>query len=253
MKKLILLLIIMTSLNVFSQTGPIIGIGGSYNSTWIFFPNAYGNVAFDNTKPKNYIPSYGYDDMLKVGWNFKEGFGIRAEIGNSVQNQKFQNKNPKIYSTRDVQMNYTQIPVMLFFSSKRKNIAVHFMFGPQIGTLKSAAQTNITAKWDTTKHTLSKQIAFNYDKFKQQNITDRYNKTDILVVFDFGFDIYITHRLFLSLGLRIHGSLRDINKSDWQDLPDPIHGVSNLDYFASRNIYGGVNASLNYALTKWHK
>ena len=50
-----------------------------------------------------------------MGQNFVDVLGIKAEIGYSIQNQKYDNTSTN--STKDVQLKYLQIPVMLRLST----------------------------------------------------------------------------------------------------------------------------------------
>ncbi len=236
MKRIIYLLFIfitISSVNLFGQRGTTIGIDGSYNSTWIFWPNAYGITQFDNTKMKYYTPSYGYEYSLSIGQNFVDVLGIKAEIGYSTQNQKYDNTSTN--STKDIQLKYLQVPVMIRLCTKGDHFLLHFMFGPQFGFLSSAEQANVKMN----------DLAYEPGI---KTITERYNKMDMQGIVDLGCDVYLTDRLLLDLGIRLHGSLKDINKSDWQ-----FTNNNSFDYHASKNVYGGINIGLTYALHNWYK
>lgn len=248
MKRLsfLLLFLLLITLNVFSQRGTNIGINGSFNSTWVFWPNAYGIKQFINTKPAYYKPSYGYDASFALGHNFGDIVGVRAEIGTSSQNQKLE--NTKDTSTRDISLKYLQIPIMLRLASTGQRVKIHIMLGPQFGFISSADQTNTTLKGINTSDVVIKDYqGKEVDYFKTENIKDRYNKMDLLAVIDLGLDIFLTDKLLLNLGVRVHTSLKDINKNDWKfnDSPD-------VDYNGSRNVYGGVNVGLTYSLKNWY-
>ena len=240
---MIFILMLFYSANVFCQRGTTVGVDGSFNSTWIAYPNAYGVEDFDNTKLKYYKPSYGDDFSLSIGQNFVDVLGIKAEIGYSTQNQDYDNS--KANSTRDLKLNYFQIPVMLRLSTHGQHVMYHLMFGPQFGILSSAKQTNVTDKGkDTTVTNYANVVVY---KPGMNSITDRYNKLDILGVVDLGCDIYLTDKLLLNVGIRLHASFKDINSSDWQYQNSP-----GFSYSASRNLYGGINVGLTYALKNWY-
>jgi hypothetical protein len=232
--------------NAYCQRGTTVGIDGSFNSTWIFWPNAYGIKEFKNTKTSYYVPSYGQDFSFSIGQNFVNIFGIKAGIGMNTLNQKF--NNTVEHSKRDLQLKYLEIPVMLRLATPGEHLILHLMLGPQFGFLTSASQTNMTVNDISVNNlTIKNSDGKTVDYFKTKDIKDRYNSLDILGVIDLGCDIYLSDKFLLNIGLRLHGSINDINKSDWKILsPD-------VDYYSSRNLYGGVNVGLTYALHNWYK
>jgi len=242
MKKLyfvLIALLVINSVNVFSQRGTTIGINGSYNSTWILWPNDYGIKEFINTKTSYYVPSYGYDIALSLGHNFVKVLGIKAEIGLNSLNQKY--KNTVDNTTRDLNLKYMEIPVMLRLATPGKHFVIHLMAGPQFGILMSANQTNITVN-GADVNTLGSY----YKNFQTKDIKDRYNHNDLMGIVDLGFDVFLSEKVLLNVGFRIHGSSKDINKTDWQIFSRDV------DYFSSRNVYGGVNIGLTWALNNWY-
>ena len=165
--------------------------------------------------------------------------GIKAEIGTASLNQKYDNNVSN--TKREIQLNYMEIPVMLRLATPGKHFAIHLMAGPQFGFLMSAKQKNITVNGTDVN-----SLGSYYKDFQTKDIKDRYNKNDLLGVVDLGFDIFLSEKVLLDVGFRFHGSFKDINNSNWKILnPD-------VDYYASRNAYGGINIGLTWAMNNWY-
>ena len=242
MKKLYLVLIallVINSFNVFSQRGTTIGVNSSFNSTWILWPNAYGIKEFKNTKSSYYVPSYGYDAGISIGHNFVKVWGIKAEISMNSMDQKYNNTVDN--TKREIHLKYLEIPVMLRLATPGKHFAIHLMAGPQFGFLMGADQTNITVNGADVN-----SLGSYYKDFQTKDIKERYNKNDMLGVVDLGFDIFLSEKFLLNVGFRVHGSLKDINNSDWKIISQDV------DYYSSRNLYGGVNIGFTWALNNWY-
>ncbi len=249
MKRYILIFIsaiLLNTLNVFSQRGPIIGVGGSVNSVWVLYPNAYGYSEYAHYKFSNYKSTMGGDMYLAFNQNFNDVFGIKVELKSSTQGQKFESTDNDTVSSKDIKSKYIQIPVMVRIASTGEHFKVHFLAGPQFGFLKSVAQSNVVFKGESN-FPGNKYIIKNNDNkefpLNETDITDRYKKMDLLLTAELGFDIFIIDKLFVNLGFRLHYGLTDINDKDWQ-FPDK----NNVTYNHSRNIYGGVTFGINYIL-----
>jgi hypothetical protein len=246
---LLLGLLILNSINVFSQKGGTIGINGSYNSTWIGWCNAYGIDELDNTKMKHYIPSFGYDVSASLGYNFVDVLGVRAEVGISSQNQKWENKDNK--SSIDVNLNYVQIPLMVRFATPGDNFKFHLMLGPQFGFLTGAKQTNfkLNGKSDKIVYAYNGYLPSDKKIFEpgKEDIKERYNQTDLLAMLDLGIDMALDDYIMMNISLRVHAGLGDINAKDWQ-----FKETEKVDYYSSRNLYGGINIGFIYLLKHWY-
>ena len=73
-----------------------------------------------------------------------------------------------------------------------------------------------------------------------EDIKDRYNSMDFMLVVDAGMDIKLTEKLFINVGFRISYGLIDINAEEWQ--------LENYDgiYESSHNFTAGITAGFNF-------
>ena len=243
MKKILLTLVFVTGvtiLNLQAQKGKevVFGVGGAITSTWIMNQSFYGEPEVD------YAPKMGGAGSFNLGYNFDPHITVCTEIQFSLQGQKYdgkQNINGTVYKLeRNINLNYLNIPLLFKYSFGTGNTKFRFLAGPQIGILVNATQDykRDGIKQGTKVYDLN-GIDFITD---EDNIKDRYEKTDFSLVLDFGADIHLSDQFFVSAGLRGNYGLTEINAAPYR--------IPNLDgdYTASHNAWGGLYVSINYKL-----
>lgn len=205
-----------------------VGFGGSINSVWIINQNIYGGPEID------YAPTLGGNIMLAAGYNFTPKSGLRLEPAYSWQGQSYEGDQTidgtKYTATRDVRLNYFLIPVLYRYTTGAGNTKFNLMVGPQLGFLLDANQEYLR---DGVKVE---------DPAGKEEIKDRFNSLDIMLVADVGAQISLTADWFMTAGFRVAYGLTDMNAEDWQ--------LENLDgvYEASKNFTAGITIGINYKI-----
>lgn len=169
----------------------------------------------------------GYQYGISVGYNFSNKFAIEAEwIIASKQGQNFvDNRFSKLYIDGVIDLQYTQVPVMLKYKISRlskltkKPVALNLVGGIAYSRLRSAS------------------ITLNEDKI--DNAEELFSQNQLGLILAVEYDIYLHKYMFLSLGVRggFYGDTKYF-KTIGQDVP------------RTYDMLLGVNASLNFQLPK---
>lgn len=210
-----------------------IGIGASLNSVWILNQNMYGLPEID------YEPTVGTGFMLAGGYNFTPKSGLQLELAYSRQGQDYegdQSIDGTTYNaSRDVNLKYFLVPVLYRYTDGKGKSKFNLMAGPQLGYLLSAKQS-----W-TGEPPLPPYEIGGENVFKE-DIKDRFNSLDIMMVADIGAQIPISEDWFITAGFRVTYGLMDINAEEWQ-----IKNKSG-EYNASKNFTAGITIGFNYKI-----
>jgi len=238
MKKSLSILIIVfffTSGTLMSQKQLYFGLAGTGLSSVITNQNNYG-LDFE----MDYKVTFGGSGNVNIGFDFNQHAGLKLEIGFAKLGQRYEDIHDDTVYTRNVKLNYLQIPLMFKYRTGGEVARFYVMAGPQFNLLLSASQEylknevffNDTVPGNWTKPEL----------IGEETITDRYNSLDIMARIDLGVDINVASNLFLNVGLTMAYGLMDINATDWQ-IKDHTG-----NYNPSHNVYGGINFGINYVL-----
>lgn len=228
-------------------TGPLVaqkqlyfGLSGTGLSSVITNQNNYG-LDFE----MDYKPTFGGSGNVNVGFDFNNHVGIKLEIGFAKLGQKYADThmiNDTNYEyTRNIKLNYLQIPLLFKYQSNGEVAKFYMMVGPQFNLLLSASQVYLKQDLTYDDYMTVDNLPV---KIGEEKITDRFNSLDIMARFDLGVDIHVASNLFVNVGLTMAYGLMDINNSNTQN---PLNNPD-YDYHASHNIYGGVNFGINYVL-----
>lgn len=225
-------------------TGPLMsqkqlyfGIAGTAQNTWITNQNNYGLPFTMDSKI-----TFGGSGNVNIGFDFDKHIGLKLEIGYSKLGQNYSDTRGDSTYSRNIKVNYLQVPLLFKYRTNGKVARFYFLVGPQFNFLLSATQKY-------TKNDKDYDITFQPPKWPktivigQSTITDRFTSPDIMARLDLGADISLGEHLFLNIGLTMAYGLMDINASDFR-IPD----YSSNTYNASHNIYGGINVGINYVL-----
>ncbi len=238
MKKTLTLLLFVTLLGIgplMSQKQLYFGLSGTGLSSVITNQNNYG-LPFE----MDYKLTFGAGGNVNIGFDFSKHAGLKLEIGFAKLGQKYEDNYKDTAYTRNVKLNYLQIPLMFKYRTGGEKAQFYLMAGPQFNILTSATQEYLKGG-KIFNDPVSGEWA-EPQTYGQESITDRYNSLDILGRLDIGTDITLASNLFLNIGLSLGYGLMDINADDWQ-IKDHTG-----NYNASHTIYGGLNLGLNYRI-----
>jgi opacity protein-like surface antigen len=238
MKKLLAALtiaLLFSTGSLMAQKQLYFGGAGTFLSSVIINQNNYG-LPFE----MDYDVTMGGSGNVNIGFDFNKNLGLKMEIGWAKLGQKYSDTYKDTVYTRNVKLNYLQIPLLFKFRAGGDVAKFYLNVGPQFNILLSASQKYYK------NDSIFTESGINWNKptlIGEETITDRYNTLDIMARLDLGVDINLTQNLFLNLGFVFAYGLMDINATDWQ-IPD----YSSNTYNASHNAYGGFNIGINYAL-----
>ncbi|MCH8904576.1 MAG: hypothetical protein IIA45_11755 [Bacteroidetes bacterium] len=203
--------------------GFYVGASASANSTWIINQNTYDN--FDGYELA-YMPDFGMSHEVTAGYNFTDMFAIEtAWIIKSYQGQKYEDLIKYKNVTREVDLEYTKVPILLKFKAAKlggKNLrpsSFNLSLGMYIGRLQYVEIT--------TNNSISNEV------------NERFN------LYDYGFAFGLEReRLFrynwsYSYGFNAHLGLVDINA--------PTYAVHD-ELGQSFNALGGLKVGLKYMI-----
>jgi hypothetical protein len=223
--------------SLMAQSQLYFGIAGSGLGTVITNQNNYG-LPFE----MDYAFTMGGSGNVNVGFDFNKNLGLKLEIGWAKLGQKYEDTYWDTIYTRNVKLNYLQIPLMFKFRAGGEVAKFYVMAGPQFNILLSASQEYYKHDSIFTNNGYP-----NWNKptlIGESDIKERYNTLDIMARIDLGVDINFTKNLFMNVGLTMAYGLMDINATDFQN---PLN-TPGYEYNASHNLYGGINVGINYVL-----
>jgi opacity protein-like surface antigen len=213
------------------------GISGTGLSSVITNQNNYG-LPFE----MDYKAAFGGGVNANVGFDFNKNIGLKLEIGYAKLGQKYEDTYKDTLYTRNIRLNYLQIPLLFKFRTSGEVARFYVMAGPQFNILLSASQEYLKSGADFDSlykpGTWPKPVLIS-----QKTITERFASFDIMGRLDLGVDISLGKSLFINVGLTMAYGFLDINATDYQ-----IPNYSSGDYNPSHNIYGGLNFGINYVL-----
>lgn len=222
MKRIVLITaILLSSIGLYGQKGVHLGVDGSANLTFIVNQNNWGRAELE------YAPTIGYTGGMALGYNFDRHFGLQAELKASKQGQKYHEENAALVATtREIDLRYTHFPILVKYSGGGDYpIRFYMMAGPQFSFLRYARET-------FSSDTMAQAI--------DHDVTERFENSDVQLVFDLGSDFTLWGNWYMSTGLRFNYGLKDINDPDWRIAPPGKF------YSASMNALGGVHVGVHY-------
>lgn len=242
MKKIILIAFSLSLIfaGAYAQKGKeiVIGVGGGVTSVWIVNQSFYGEPEVD------YAPKMGYAGSLNLGYNFNKSISVMTELQYSLQGQKYdgkQNMGGTSYNVeRNIDLGYLNIPLLFKYAFGSGGTKFRFLAGPQVGLLMNATQDYLrNDKKIGSEATDQDGNPFITD---ENDITDRFEKTDFSLVVDIGADIQLSDLFFITAGIRGNYGLSEINAEPYR--------IENLEgeYLPSNNLWGGVYIGICYKL-----
>lgn len=250
MKKSVLLFAILAiafSLQAQKRQQVLIGLGGAFTNTWIVNQNFYGEPEVD------YAPKFGGSGILTLGYAFTEKISAVTELGYSMQGQKYD--GDQIWAghdwkvERDIKLKYLNIPIFFKYLFGSGNTRFRFLAGPQFSILMDATQDykRLDAQDNQGITELTNKAGAKFSP-TDDDIKDRFEKSDFGMALDIGADIFLSKKFFVNAGLRMNYGFQDINAADYQIDPYTKPGATDEDYSPSHNLWGGLYVGINYML-----
>ena len=229
-----LLAMILAPALLMAQKQLYFGLAGTGLSSVITNQNNYG-LPFE----MDYKVTFGGAGNATIGFDFNKSVGLRLEIGVSKLGQNYKDNYKDTVYTRNIKLNYLQLPLMFKFRTGGEIAKFYVMAGPQFNILLAASQQYL--KQEVIFDEYYRPVDWSEPiLIGKETITERYNALDIMGRVDFGTDIQLTGNLFLNAGLTLAYGFTDINASDYQ-IPD-----KDGNYNPSHNFYGGITFGINY-------
>jgi hypothetical protein len=235
---LLLLALFLAAGQTVAQKQLYFGLQGTAMNTWITNQNNYDSTRADMT----YAATFGGGGNVNIGFDFNKHIGLLLQFGYAKLGQKSKQTIGDTNYTRNIKLNYLQIPLLFKYRSNGEVAQFYLMVGPQFNFLLSAEQ-----EYYKNDASFNDESTINPKTHKpiflgESNITERYTTYDILARLDLGVDIKLMKFLFLNTGLTFAYGLTDINASDFR-----INNDSG-NYNPSHNIAIGFNVGINYCL-----
>jgi len=216
---------IMAICNVNAQSNWYVGTTTGFNATGIQNQNPYENEKLPVSTTRG--TSFGL--LMGYSLNNKVSLSVEPQYSNAGQNY-IDILNEENSNTRNIELNYVQIPVLMNYVLGDKRVKFNVQVGPQIGLLTSSLIEESFIGPDGGR------LAGNTDQ-------DRFNKSEISGVFSTGALISIAKKIQLRANVKTTTGFSDINKTTYK-YEDSFAN----EYKASKNFSTGINFGIVYAL-----
>jgi hypothetical protein len=238
MKKLVilsLLAFVFTASSLLAQKQLYFGAGGTGMSTW--FINQYN---YDQIPAWDEQVSFSYGVNANIGFDFSKNLGVKMELGYSRLGQNYEKTRNDTLFTRNVSVNYFQLPVLFKFRTGGEVAKFMFALGPQFDFLMGAKQTVYANDIESDEYYGDYVVPGTTTKINEFDIKELFNSYDIMARLDLGVEIVVVENLFIDAALSFAYGLTDIVKTEYSTTLtnyDPMH-----------NAYVGFNIGVNYVL-----
>lgn len=239
MKRLFTLLFVLSLLapTTFAQKGLQLGANGMAITPFITNTNMWG-AGSDYDIDITFSRSFGID----VGYNFTDNLGLYSGIWFMNMGQNYSDFQEGSNYNREIKLKYNMIPMMLKFTGSESRVNFIGGFGILYAMLGSAEQV-----WLQDGNNISLPVMgedMNMDEFNlvATDVTDRFEKNDIILNFELGARIMIIDNLYADATLNFGYGLKDINAEPYR-IPN-TEGT----YTASHNAYAGFKVGVAYVL-----
>jgi hypothetical protein len=221
MKKYIytVLLGCVMSLPAMAQKGMAFGVQAGENVTGLVDNMRYGDVNY------LYKPTLGFTYGLTGSVNFNDYFGLQAEVNHAQMGETIMLRSDNNIR-ESLDMNYTQIPVMLKIMGGAYKSRFTMMVGPQWSILNSA--------------TLTRNSSDKYGSEGVSNVKGDFTHSDFGLVLTGGTEFALYKYVYMDVHARFQYGLHQANTTanvlyNQPTEEDHLH-----------NIAGGLFASLHY-------
>ena len=223
MKKYLLsLLLALTFGQLSAQEGFHIGLLAMPQNTWIINPET-----FDNSRTNfEYVTTWGYSGMFKLGYNFADPIGIHSAITYSRQGQRstaIDTSGVIVTTKRD--LTYLKIPLLLHINSDPGPAMFTMEIGPQVGILLDASHV---------EDGIPRDFGFLTDLI--------YKPTDVSVTWSIGAEFCFNDWFHFVLQHRGDYAIFDIEDKTFLDL----QAITDPDRSNSNSCNLGIMAGFNF-------
>jgi hypothetical protein len=111
----ILLVLVVSVGSLFAQKSLYFGLGGTYMATSFTNQNNYG-LPFE----MDYKLTWGGSGNVNIGFDFNKNLGLKVELGYAKLGQNYKDNYKDTIYSRDIKMNYLQIPRDVQISDERE-------------------------------------------------------------------------------------------------------------------------------------
>lgn len=219
-----------------AQQGFVVGANFMAVSSNIINQNTWG-VGREYDYVATLKTSYGLD----LGYNISDQFGIYTGYWFTNLGQDYEDAYDGSEWERSLALKYNMIPLMVKFNGNKSKVNFVGGAGILLASLKEAEQ-----EWLRDGNVYSEELFnsiidqdFNVG---EEDVTERFSKSDILIHLEVGARVLFSDRLFMDLTLAMGYGLSDINDEDWR-IPNNAG-----EYELSRNAFGGLKLGLAYVL-----
>lgn len=238
MKKIYVLILAFGMLAAVSygQKGLNLGINGMSLSSSIVNQNTWGN-GHEYDYKVSFGSSFGFD----AGYNFNDNIGLYSGFWMMNLGQSYTDSYDNSSWERKLKFKYNVIPIMFKFTGSESR--VNFIGGVGIlYAMMSKAEQTWTKDGAAYSELFENSITGKTFDIGATDVTDRYEKNDIILNLELGARIVIIENLYIDATLNFGYGIKDINAVEWQ-IPDS-DGV----YSPSHNAYGGFKVGVAYVL-----
>ena len=204
----ILLALFLTAGQAVAQKQLYFGLQGTAMNTWITNQNNYGLP--DKYPDMDYKVTFGGAGNVNIGFDFNKHIGLLLQVGYGKLGQRFTDLINDTTITRNIKLNYLQIPLLFKYRSGGEVARFYVMAGPQFDFLLSAKQTYYKNDASFNDEVFNPKLK-RFVKISEETITDRFSSYDIFARLDLGVDISLMKNMFLNAGLSFCYGLTDIN------------------------------------------
>jgi len=128
--------LILAELPAVAQKQLYFGLQGTAMNTWITNQNNYDPTRADMT----YAATFGGGGNVNIGFDFNKHIGLLLQVGYAKLGQKSKQSIGDTNYTRNIKLNYLQVPLMFKYRSSGEVAQFYLMVGPQFNFLLSAEQ-----------------------------------------------------------------------------------------------------------------
>jgi len=237
MKSLLALLLITVLIPVTNaQKGLTVGANIMPLNSNLINQNTWGNGREYDYK-LTFNNSFGID----VGYNLTDHFGITTGYWFTDLGQNYEDSYSGSEWERNLKLKYNMIPVMVKFNGTGSTVNFIGGAGVIFASLKEAQQ-----EWlrdgNPFSQTIQNPITGESFNLGEEDVTERFEKSDIMINLEMGARIILGEKLYLDGTLNFGYGFKDVNNPDWF-IPN-----GSGEYDPSNNAFVGLKIGLAYVL-----
>lgn len=224
MKKLTLVVALMTAVIASNAQGLRIGLAGGFNSTWLF-----NKTVSDAGDELDYKSSFGGQFGIAALYNFKENIGISLDVLYNSVNQKYTLRAGNTTYETETSLNLISMPLLFRYTGEK---GPYFEIGPEFSILSGG--------------TISRDAvpSLGLAAYEADIEGEELAGLNIAAVLGFGVDIKASEQLTITAGLRFAWGFTDVNSDDYKKEVEAGGGK----YESTNTAVGGLHLGIAYKL-----